>query len=152
MVSNAVFNTISLGMRYWFLIISGIMLLMIVVISKREYKERQAALGEIRYYIGYLEILGGMPKEDVGVRIGITADNTVGSGRSSDIVIVSPSVERSHALIYRQGNKVMISPLSRGETKINGRRAVKNHQIKSGDVIEFGKVGLRVFLREEVDT
>ncbi|MGI6664905.1 MAG: FHA domain-containing protein [Christensenellaceae bacterium] len=148
-ISNAIFSALSVGMRYIFILIAGIMLFMIITISRREYKERRAALGEIQYYIGYLEIIAGVP-DAIGVRIGITADNTVGSGRSADIVIDDKSVGRSHALLYRAGDMVVLAPLAKNETKINGRRATKAYQIYSGDVITFGNVEASVFLREEV--
>lgn len=145
-MSQALYGTISIAMRYWFLLLAALTLLAIIFVSRSEYRQRRAVLDEAGQYIGYLEVLSG-PPEDLGERIGIARDNTVGSSKGADIVIRDGSVARAHALIYQKEDDVILSPLSKKSTKINGRRAVKAHKIYTGDVVSFGNVDARVFLR-----
>ncbi len=144
---STLYDMISYAMRYWFLLLTGIMLFAIIFVSRAEYRQRKSVLGEVSQYIGYLEIVSGVPEEK-GVRIGIARDNTVGSGKSADIIIQDDSVDKAQALLYKKGNKVILSPLSKSNTKINGRRAVKAHRIFTGDILSFGNVDTRVFLRQ----
>lgn len=146
----SVYKVLAAGMKYWFLFLAVIIVALLISVSRREYRERQAVLGEIGQYVGYLEIIGGLAEAE-GVRIGIARDNTIGSGRSADIVIRHPSVQRSHALLYMQGRELMLSPLTKGVTKINGRRANNAYAVHTGDMISFGKVDTRVFIRPELE-
>ena len=100
-MSSEIYQTVAFGMRYWFILIIGLMLLTLILVSRSEYRERKAVMGEVGQYIGYLEIIGGA--DDVlGERIGIMKENLVGNSRSADIVIADPSVHKNHAMINRK--------------------------------------------------
>ncbi len=74
------YDTLAFVFRYWFLFIAAMMLLLLVLNSRAEYRERKAVMGEVGQYIGYLEIVGGA-EESYGLRIGLTVENVVGSGK-----------------------------------------------------------------------
>lgn len=143
------YDTLSFVFRYWFLFLAAVMLLLLVLNSRAEYRERKAVMGEVGQYIGYLEIVGGAD-EDYGLRIGLTAENLVGSGKNADIIISDRSVLKSHAMIARKGKGVVLQPLSeKAETRINGRRAVRAHRIVSGDIVSFGSIDAKVYLKPQ---
>ncbi len=141
------YDTLSFVFRYWFLFLAAMMLLLLVLNSRSEYRERKAVMGEVGQYIGYLEIVGGAD-DSYGVRIGLTAENLVGSGKSADIIINDRSVLKNHAMIVRKDKGVMLQPLSeKAEIKINGRRAVRAHRISTGDIVSFGDIDAKVYLK-----
>jgi len=146
-MSKALYDTMAFAMRYWFILIIALMLLTLVLVSRREYRERRAVMGEVSRYIGYLEITGGA--DDVlGERIGIMAENRVGSSHNCDIIISDPSVRKTHALIVKRGGEVLLVPMHNGDTRINNRRATRAHAIFTGDLVQFGDISARVFLKE----
>lgn len=147
-MESAIYDVISYAMRYWFIAIIALMLIGLISVSVSEYKQRKSVMGEIGRYVGYLEFVDGLPAAE-GMRIGLTPENLVGSGRRADIVIDDPSVEKSHALLYVKDGALVLSPLGAGETKINGRRAVRAHGLVPGDEVSFGNVTARVYLRGE---
>ncbi len=147
---NSLYRVLSVGLKYWFLLLAAVLAGILVVASRREYRERKALLGRIGQYVGYLEILRGLPQAQ-GVRIGIARENTVGSGKGADIILRHPSVQRAHALLYMQNGELVLSPLSRGVTKINGRHANNAYTVHTGDHIAFGEVEVRVFVRPELE-
>lgn len=143
------YDTLAFVFRYWFLFIAAMMLLLLVLNSRAEYRERKAVMGEVGQYIGYLEIVGGA-EESYGLRIGLTVENIVGSGKNADIIIDDKSVQKSHAMIARKGKGVVLEPLSnKAETRINGRRAVRGHRISTGDVVSFGHIDAKVYLKPQ---
>lgn len=146
----SIYKVLAAGMKYWFLCLAVLIVMLLISVSKKEYRERRAVLGEIGQYVGYLEIVGGLP-EAQGMRIGVARDNTIGSGRSADIVIRHSSVQRAHALLYMQNGKLILSPLAKGITQINGRQANQAYAVHTGDVISFGRVETRVFIRPELE-
>ena len=92
------YDTLSFIFRYWFLFLAAMMLLLLVLNSRAEYRERKAVMGEVGQYIGYLEIIGGAEK---------------------------------------------------AETRINGRRAVRAHRIITGDIVSFGGIDAKVYLKPQ---
>lgn len=42
---------------------------------------------------------------------------------------------------------MILSPLAKGITQINGRRANQAYAVHTGDIISFGRVETRVFIR-----
>jgi len=145
-MASAIYDAVAFGMRYWFILIIGIMLLTLILVSNREYRERKAVMGEVGQYIGYLEIIGGA--DDVlGERIGIMVENMVGNSRNADIMILDPSVARNHAMINRREGRLMLVPLENAMTKINGRRASRAHQIFTGDRVSFGNIEALVYVK-----
>jgi len=147
-MSEAVYGTVAYVMRYWFFGLVCAILLGLILISIREYKNKKTVMGEVHRYIGYIEILCG-PEDMVGTRIGLTAENTIGSSQRADIMIADRSVQRSHALIYlSEDGSLVLSPLGGGKTKINGRRAIRAHEIKTGDIVAFGNIEAYVYIKE----
>ena len=64
---NSLYRVLSVGLKYWFLLLVAVLAGILVVASRREYRERKALLGRIGQYVGYLEILRGLPQAQ-GVR------------------------------------------------------------------------------------
>ena len=147
---NSIYQILAIGLKYWFILVAIIMLWLIISTSRREYRERRSLLGQLGNYIGYLEIVGGLQGEK-GTRIGISRENTIGSGKTVDIVIRDRSVEREHAFLYLKGNELILSPLIKGVTWINGRPATQAFAVSSGDLLSFGNVVTRLFLRPELE-
>ncbi|MBQ9942155.1 MAG: FHA domain-containing protein [Christensenellaceae bacterium] len=148
-MSGAVYETVAYIMRYWFIAVIGLMLLTLILVSRREYRERKAVMGEVGQYIGYLEVIGGA--DDVlGERVGIMKENRLGSSQSCDIVISDPSVRKNHAVIYKKDDQVILVPTEAGSTRINGRRATRPHAIITGDVVQFGDISARVYVKPPV--
>ena len=147
-MSSEIYQTVAFGMRYWFILIIGLMLLTLILVSRSEYRERKAVMGEVGQYIGYLEIIGGA--DDVlGERIGIMKENLVGNSRSADIVIADPSGHKNHAMINRKKGRVMLIPLNGSDTKINGRKATHPHEIFTGDSVSFGDIEASVYIKPQ---
>jgi hypothetical protein len=61
-------------------------LVALIFISYKEYREKKYVKGAISKFFGYLEIVGG-PEDFLGDRFGIRDQNTIGSSRKADIVI-----------------------------------------------------------------
>lgn len=142
-----VYNAVAYVMRYWFILVIVAVLVTLIWASVSELRQRKNVMGEVGKYIGYLEIISGS-KNSIGVRIGMMDENMVGSSRSADIIINHPSVKRTHAMLYKKDNALILTPLQKGHTLINGRRATRAHQLNSGDVISFGDVQAEVFLKK----
>lgn len=128
--------------KYWYLLLTALILLFMIIVSIREYRQKKRIKKAVGRFIGYLEL-----KSD-GTRIGITADNLIGSGNRADIIIESPYVAKSHALIYYHDGRLLLRPLS-GETKINSRKAIREHEIFTGDVITMGDAAFDVYIKGE---
>ena len=131
--------------KYWYLLLTALMLLSLCAVSVSEYRQRKRIKAEAGRFIGYLELISD------GTRLGLTHENLIGSGSRADIIIDAPNVARSHALITFRDSRLLLRPIS-GETKINGRKAIREHEIFTGDRIELGGVGFNVVLREEAQT
>lgn len=129
-------------MKYWYLVLIGVMLISLIAVSVGEYRQRKRIRKEAGRFIGYLELI---PE---GTRLGLTRDNLIGSGSRADIIIESDKVAKSHALIAYKNTQLMLRPVA-GETKINGRKAIREHEIFTGDMISLGGVIFKVFIKEE---
>lgn len=141
------YDAVAYAMRYWFIFVVLGILIAMIVISVREIREKRVALSEIASYLGYVEIVGG-PDEFLGDRFGIREQTTIGSSKKSDIIIQGAGLARSHATIYKEGDDIMLRPQNKASTKINNRRAINAHALKTGDIITVGKVELRVYLKK----
>ena len=147
-MTKEIFETASIGMRYWFILVIGFMLFALIYVSVAEFRQRKNVMGEVGKYIGYLEIVGGA--DDVlGRRIGIMEENMVGSSIHADIVIHKPGIKKNHAMLYRKDGRLMLMPMAKGATKINHRRAERVHEVYTGDILSFGDVDCRLFLKEK---
>ena len=147
---NEIHEVAAYAMRYWFLLLMALMLFAVVYISVKEYKQRKLVLSEAGKYMGYLEIAYGND-ELVGINIAIEEKNSVGSSPKSDIFIDDSSVLKSHALLYLERDRLLVSPLGEGAVHVNGRKALKPKRLKDGDIIEFGSIATILHLREEHD-
>lgn len=150
-MAKTLFDTLSLGMRYWFIAVIALMLIALISVSVAQLRERKSVMNEIRRYIGYLEITA--PAEfNVGERVGITTENSIGSAETSDIIIHHPSVAKAHAVIAMKEDKLMLTSLGNVRTYINGRRvASHSFEIVSGDTVGFGDVTCLVYIKDESD-
>lgn len=149
-MNSELYGTVAFAMRYWFILIIGLMLLAVVIASVSEYKQRKNIIGKVSSYIGYIEITSG-PQSILGTRIGIKTENLVGSSRSSDIYITDPSISRSHAMLAMKDGQLILTPMANAPTKINGRRATKSHELFTGDTVSFGDVDVYVYIKQEED-
>lgn len=145
-MTSAVYEAISYAMRYWFIAVVLGTLIAMIYISYKEYREKKSVRSELDQYVGYLEIVGG-PEQFIGDRFGIRPRNWIGRSKRDDIVLPDASVEQSHAQLYMDGDRLILEPGARGSTKINGRRAVRRHALKTGDVFSIGDVDFAVYIR-----
>ncbi len=149
-MNEAVFETISYIMRYWFILLIGIMLIGMFYISIREYRNRRTVLAELGRFLGYLEITDG-PEDLIGIRIGVTDDNQIGSLSSSDIMIKANGVEKKHAKLYLENDGFILEPLGNGLTTVNGRKIRSKKAVRHGDYFEFGDIELFLYIKEQSD-
>ena len=83
----------------------------------------------------------------MGDRFGIREQNTIGSSKKSDIMLPDSTVLKTHALLYWEGEDLMLSPTGNSDTKINGRRATQKHMLRTGDTVSIGDVDFAVYIR-----
>lgn len=146
-MNDALYDAVAFGMRYWFLLLIALMLFTLIGVSVAEYKRHKSIMNMVGTYVGYLET---EPTEDEpALRFGIAKGTVIGSGKRADIIIDDPEVSKTHAVILRRGNKTAISPSGGSEYFLNGCRYDRPCRIYSGDVLVFGSVRMRVFLKEE---
>lgn len=136
------YNIIALAMRYPFIMLIALMLIVLIFVSVSEFRARKQVMGQVGKYIGCIEV------EDMGesVRVGVAAENMIGSSTKADIIVEDESVAKSHAMLYLKEGRVMLLPLA-GATRINGRRASRVHEVFSGDVLSFGEVDCKLILK-----
>lgn len=146
MNTEAIFETVSFIMRYWFILLAGLILVLMFYISVREYAGKKLALEELGQFLGYLEITDG-PSELIGIRIGVTDDNTIGSSRSAEIMIKAEGVAKKHARLFLDSARLYIAPLEQGQTTVNGKKIRKIYEVRDGDYIEIGDVELYLCLK-----
>lgn len=145
-MDGMVYEAVSYAMRYWFIVVALGILITVIYISYKEYREKKYVKGAMSKFTGYLEIVGG-PEEFIGDRFGIARENTIGSSAKADIMLPDDSVLKTHALLYMEGDDLIFSPTSRSNTMINGRKAVRTHKLKTGDTISIGDIDLAVFIK-----
>ena len=146
-MSDAIYSTLAYVLRYWFVLLFVLMLIGLVLVSVKEFKEKKLVLTEVGRYIGYFEVTEG-PEEMMGTRIGLTEENTIGSGKNSDIYFGDRSVAKNHAVLYMRDDKMILQPTGNGLVRINGRRAEKPHAVKPGDTLSFGAIEVEIIRKE----
>lgn len=144
------YDAVAYGMRYWFLLLIALMLFTLVAVSLSEYRQRKNVMGIVKQYIGYLEVVGG-DEESIGMRIGLTENNIIGSGKHSDILIEDELVSKNHAQLHMKDGRMYLKPLGGNRVKINGRIALREHQVMTMDVMTFGSISCTLYLRERED-
>lgn len=144
-MTPGVYEAFSYAMRYWFIAVAVGVLIAMIRISYKEYKSRKEVRSELAQYIGYLDIVAG-PEEFIGDRFGLRDVTTIGRSKRSSIVLPDPTVATEHVRITQEGRNLILMPLD-GDTKINGRRAVRPHAIKTGDEVQTGDIVFAVSIR-----
>ncbi len=140
------YEAVAYAMRYWFIFVVVGILIAVIYISYKEYKEKKYVKGTMSQYFGYLEIVGG-PPEFLGDRFGVRRQNTIGSSRKSDIMLPDNTVQKNHALLYMKQEDLVLEPTAKAATQINGRRATTAHRLKTGDVVSIGDVDFAVYIK-----
>ncbi|MEI6100706.1 MAG: FHA domain-containing protein [Eubacteriales bacterium] len=145
-MSGSVYEAVAYAMRYWFVFATCVILIAVIYTSVSEYRQRKNILDEVDSIVGYLEISAG-PEDWIGNRVGIRAENTLGRLAKSDICLDDYSIAKSHALLYKKGDDLVISPLGKAETSVNGRLIAGVQVLRTGDTIEIGDIQLKVFIK-----
>ena len=70
-------------------------------------------------------------------------ENVLGRTDDNDIVLEHRSVSRNHAKLVREGERVRILDLKSANGVLVNNEEVEQHVLKSGDVIELGRVRIR---------
>lgn len=76
---------------------------------------------------------------------------TVGAGDKNDIVIARPAISWNHALLLVRSDRVRLQDsASTNGTFVNGIRITRPQEVFHGDVIKFGNIELKVWLRPQI--
>ncbi len=145
-MNGSMYEVVAYIMRYWFVFAMFVILIAVIYASVSEYRQRKYVMKEVGRYVGYLEVESG-PEDFIGERLGIEEENTVGRLKRSDICINDYSVAKTHALLYQKGGDLILSPMGRASTMVNGSRITKPQALKTGDVVTLGEVDVRVFIK-----
>lgn len=145
-MNGSVYEAVAFTMRYWFVFVMFVILIAVIYASVSEYRQRKYIMEEVGQYVGYLEIKSG-PEDFIGDKRGIKLENTVGRLAKSDICIDDYSVAKTHALLYKKGDDLFLSPVARAATMVNGKKILKPQILKTGDIITLGEVDARVFIK-----
>lgn len=147
----SIYKVLAAGMKYWFLCLAVLIVLLLYFgLQKRICGNGGQCWEKSVNTLATWKLWGDYRKRREPA-LALLRDNTIGSGRSADIVIRDASVQRAHALLYMQGGELILSPLAKGITQINGRRANQAYAVHTGDIISFGRVETRVFIRPELE-
>lgn len=144
----AVFEAVSLAMRYWFLAAAAIVLLGVTGISIKEYREKRFVLRVAQSSIGYIHVVSG-PEDIFNVNIQLMHENTIGKARNVDIMMRDPSIQKAHSQVYSADGGVYVNRLGKGEVTVNGESVTSPVKVGTGDIICFGNVVTRLHLKEE---
>lgn len=146
---NGLYEATALALRYWFLIVAVIIVLGVTSISIKEYRDKRVVLNVAQSSIGYLAVISG-PEDVMGENVPLLEQNTIGRARSADIIFADRSVEKAHSQIFlsEEDSRVKINRLGRGDVTVNGVNIGGSIQLKSRDIICFGNVVTKVFLKE----
>ena len=143
---ESAYEVAAYALRYWFIAAVLVILIAVIYISYKEYQQKKFVMTEISQFGGYMKIIGG-PREFIGDRFGLRENNTIGSDSRCDIVLPDRTVKKNHAAIFQDGDDYYLEPAAKAPTKINGRRAVNAHKLKTGDSVSFGDVELRIYFK-----
>ena len=145
-MNGSVYEAVAFAMRYWFVFVMFVILIAVIYASVSEYRQRKYIMEEVGQYVGYLEIKSG-PEDFIGDRHGIKVEKTLGRLAKSDICIDDYSVAKTHALLFKKGDDLFLSPMGRAATMVNGKKILKPQILKTGDMITLGEVDARVFIK-----
>jgi hypothetical protein len=117
-------------------------------ISIKEYRDKRMVLDVAQSSIGYLAIISG-PDDVMGENVPLLDQNTIGRSRHADIIFADRSVDKAHSQIYvSEDGAVMVNKLGRGDVTVNGISLEDNAVLKNRDIVCFGNVVAKVFLKE----
>lgn len=145
-MGESVYEFAAYVMRYWFIFVIVGILIAVIYISYKEYNEKKYVKGTISKFFGYLEIVGG-PEEFMGDRFGVREQNIIGSSQRSDIMLPDASVLKTHASLTMVDGDMVLLPAPKSDTRINGRKAIHSHKLKTGDVVSIGDVDFYVYIK-----
>jgi hypothetical protein len=87
-----------------------------------------------------LRMIKGLPPNGV---YSIEGRARIGRSEESEIVLVDPSVSRSHAIVEVEGRETVVRDLgSTNGTFVNGRR-IQSHALRDGDELLFGNTRMK---------
>jgi len=76
---------------------------------------------------------------------------TVGAGDKNDVVMARPAVSWNHALLLVRADRVRLQDsASTNGTYVNEVRIFRPQEVTHGDVIKFGNVEMKVWLRPDI--
>lgn len=85
-----------------------------------------------------------------GEPIAIHSETLVGRSADADLPLADQTVSGTHARIYRAGIEWWVEDLgSTNGTRVNGRSVHEPVAVAEGDVIDFGRVRVRLEYRED---
>ena len=145
-MNGSVYEAVAFALRYWFVFVMFIILIAVIFASVNEYRQRKNIMSEVDQYVGYLEIESG-PEDFIGDRHGIKVENTVGRLPKSDICIEDYSVSKTHALLFKKDDDLIISPIGKSATFINGKKITNPQILRTGDVLTLGEIDAKVFIK-----
>ncbi len=143
----AAYELAAYAMRYWFIFLTVGILIALIYISYKEFREKKFVFTQVEKYGGYLEIVDG-PEEFIGDQFGLTEQNTIGRARKCSVSIPDDSILKTHLLIEREEDEFYAIPMSKRSTMVNGRELTRKQRIKTGDVLSVGVVDLEVHLKK----
>jgi len=74
----------------------------------------------------------------------VTAPAVIGRSRSCELVLGDDSVSRRHAMLAREGARIVVIDLgSTNGTFLNGR-LVRHAEVQPGDRLQLGEIGIRL--------
>ncbi len=145
---NGLYEATALTLRYWFLIVAVIIMLGVISLSIKEYRDKRMVLDVAQSSIGYLAVISG-PDDVMGENVTLLENNTIGRSRNADIIFADRSVDKMHSHIYlRDDGSVVLSQVGRGDVTVNGVKLNGSMTLKSRDIVCFGNVVAKVFLKE----
>lgn len=138
---------LSMGMRYWFVIIAAIIVLRAWRATLRDTRRARVlrAWAPDTGAIGEIVVLVGSSGVRKGTRIPVPKEGLLGSARRSDVRLKTPSVRRYHAHIEQRENGVLVEALGKAQIFLNGRSGEKL-LLRDGDRFTIGSIQMMLVL------
>lgn len=145
---SGLYEATALALRFWFLVVAVIIVLGVTSISIKEYRDKRMVLDVAQSSIGYLAIISG-PDDVMGENVPLMDQNTIGRSRHADIIFADRSVDKAHSQIYlSEDGTVTVNRLGRGDVTVNGVSLDGSAPLKNRDIVCFGNVVAKAFLKE----
>ena len=78
-------------------------------------------------------------------------DTTVGAGEKNDLVIERPAISWNHAIFICRDERILVQDsASTNGTFINGNRVTRPRQLAHGDLLCFGNVEFRIWIKPQL--